>query len=220
MNTVTRTAIGLVGINIVIIVHEFGHFLACKLFAIATPLFSIGFGPTILAYRIGDTLFRIAAFPIGGYVAITQNQLDAAPYLIKVIILLAGVFANFLFSFGIFMFFKLRNIDIRRMAMQASHHVPRGIMGPIGIIATISYSASLGFSYFLLVLGALSISIGIFNLFPIPFFDGGQIAWYTIEAIVGPLPDTAFNFATLIFFGLFLLFLLFVSLKDVRQLKR
>ncbi|HAU30150.1 TPA: hypothetical protein DCW54_00715 [Candidatus Dependentiae bacterium] len=56
--------------GVLITVHEFGHFLFCKLFKVHTPTFSIGFGPTIIDHVFGRTNFRLALIPLGGYVEI------------------------------------------------------------------------------------------------------------------------------------------------------
>lgn len=210
--------IGLFGLSFVILIHECGHFIACKLFDIATPVFSIGFGPRIIGIRIGGTLFQIAAFPFGGYVSITTQQLDAQPYAVKAFILLAGIVVNIVFAYLIFAFFKLRNIDVKKMMEETSANAHGGIMGPIGIISLISYSISLSFNHFLLLLGGLSFSIGIFNLLPIPFLDGGQLAAYTLEALTGPISDNAYSISTLIFIAVFILFMLYITLGDIRKL--
>lgn len=218
MNKTSRVILGLLGLSFVIVIHELGHFLACKFFGVETPLFSIGFGPPLIAYRIGTTLFQIALFPLGGFVAINEHQLDMQPYLVKVIILLAGIAINMLFAWVIFWLFRLRGINVRAMIKETTAHTKQGIMGPIGIINLISFSISLGFNYFLLILAGLSMSVGMFNLLPVPFFDGGQLLWFTIEAIIGPLPDTVHSMTTLIFFILFLLFIFFISVGDIRKL--
>jgi len=67
-----------------ITIHEFGHFLIAKLFKIPVEKFSIGYGPPLVRKQIGETDFRIAYFPLGGYVkiagedegVITQKQLS------------------------------------------------------------------------------------------------------------------------------------------------
>lgn len=220
LSRILHVIIGLAGLSVVIIVHELGHLIAAKLVDVPAPLFSIGFGPALIGITIGTTIYQLALLPIGGYVAIPQDILDVQPYWIKAFILLAGVGANFLFAFLLFFIFRLRRINVQEMIAEAFVKFQNKLLGPIGIIALISHSAFLGFDYLLLVLGALSFSIGFFNLLPIPFFDGGQLAWYTLEAIVGPLPESAFNITTYIFIGLFILFLLYISFKDIRMFRR
>ncbi len=59
-----------VGIGFVIFVHELGHFLAAKWCDVHVTTFSIGFGPAIpgLSFRRGETLYKVALLPLGGYV--------------------------------------------------------------------------------------------------------------------------------------------------------
>ncbi len=59
---------GLVMLSVLVIIHELGHFVVARLFGIGTPVFAIGMGPRVAGFRLGETDFRIAAFPIGGYV--------------------------------------------------------------------------------------------------------------------------------------------------------
>jgi len=87
------------GLSSVIVVHEFGHFLLCKLFHVATPIFSIGFGPRLIGYQIGSTLFQIALLPLGGYVAIDPASIATKPYIQKLLINVAGVSFNVIFAF-------------------------------------------------------------------------------------------------------------------------
>ena len=55
-------------LGLVIIVHELGHFLVCKLFGIYVKTFSIGIGPKLLRKRLGETEYVLSAIPFGGYV--------------------------------------------------------------------------------------------------------------------------------------------------------
>lgn len=209
---------GFIGLSFVIMIHEFGHFIAAKLFGVAVPLFSIGFGPGLFGVRIGSTLFQLALFPIGGYVAISPKELELQPYLIKFIILSAGIVANILFAYVLLLFFRFKEINVRELMKEAMGQSQDALIGPIGIISIISYSAMLGFTPFLLVLAALSMGIGMFNIIPIPFLDGGQIAWYSIEALFGKkIPVAISDITTSIFFIFFILFILFITLKDVRR---
>jgi len=113
---------GIAGIGLLIIVHELGHFLFCKLFRVSTPTFSIGLGPKLFSKKIGSTEFTLSALPFGGYVEIgglaeigQGEQKDAAstkqtdryafahkPYYQKMLILLGGIIFNILFAFVTF----------------------------------------------------------------------------------------------------------------------
>lgn len=58
---------GLIGLVFLIVFHEFGHFLAAKIFGVKVESFSVGFGPVLLRKKFGDTDFRISLIPLGGY---------------------------------------------------------------------------------------------------------------------------------------------------------
>lgn len=60
-----------------IVVHEFGHFAAAKMFGVRVETFSVGFGKRLLGFRRGDTDYRISALPFGGYVKMAgENPMD------------------------------------------------------------------------------------------------------------------------------------------------
>lgn len=90
---------GLLILSLVIFVHELGHFTACKLFGVQTPIFSIGFGTPIIQKKIGDTTFQIAVLLLGGYVSMNGKDLEKSSYWQKMIITLAGIFNNFLLAY-------------------------------------------------------------------------------------------------------------------------
>jgi len=61
----------------------------------------------------------------------------------------------------------------------------KNLSGPISIAQFANSSASAGISHFLFFLGAISLSLGILNLLPIPVLDGGHLLYYLIELIKG-----------------------------------
>jgi regulator of sigma E protease len=65
-------------LGVLIFVHELGHFLAAKRVGIKVLKFQLGFNPTILSFRRGDTEYGIGALPLGGYVKMAGENPDEA----------------------------------------------------------------------------------------------------------------------------------------------
>lgn len=57
-----------VGLGVLIVFHEFGHFLFAKLSGVGVLTFSVGFGPKLWVKKKGETEYALSAFPLGGYV--------------------------------------------------------------------------------------------------------------------------------------------------------
>lgn len=64
------------GIGLVIFVHELGHFMAARWCGARVEVFSLGFGAKLFGWRRGDTLFQVAAIPLGGYVRVAGEYHD------------------------------------------------------------------------------------------------------------------------------------------------
>jgi regulator of sigma E protease len=64
-------ALAFVGFAVLIVLHEFGHFIAAKAVGMRVERFSLFFGPMLLKFRRGETEYGIAAIPLGGYVKIS-----------------------------------------------------------------------------------------------------------------------------------------------------
>jgi regulator of sigma E protease len=67
--------------GLVVFVHELGHFIAAKLTGVYAPRFSIGFGPSLLKKRLGETEYVLAALPLGGYVRMASREDEATAFL-------------------------------------------------------------------------------------------------------------------------------------------
>jgi len=64
-----NTAIGMILVlGVIILVHEWGHYIVARFFGVRVDVFSIGFGPRIFGVKRGDTDWRVSALPLGGYV--------------------------------------------------------------------------------------------------------------------------------------------------------
>lgn len=64
----------IIGIGLLIFVHELGHFLVAKKIGVRVHAFSLGFGPAIIRKQIGETDYRISLIPLGGYVKLAGEQ--------------------------------------------------------------------------------------------------------------------------------------------------
>ncbi|MHC4269890.1 MAG: RIP metalloprotease RseP [Planctomycetota bacterium] len=64
----------IIGIGLLIFVHELGHFLVAKKIGVRVFAFSLGFGPAIIRRQIGETDYRISLIPLGGYVKLAGEQ--------------------------------------------------------------------------------------------------------------------------------------------------
>jgi len=323
------TLLGVLGLTFLVALHEFGHYLFCKLFKINTPTFSIGMGPQLISKRIGGTNFAISAIPLGGYVEIAglaeigqgeqkeAHRADAhsftrKPYWQKLLVMVGGIGFNLIFTYLIITLLfivgfpktpllyplngnttlkaissespaagKLQPGDIilavngkeldnsalafkeavsnyanQEVTLTVEHEgsqftlpvtlsstqdahdkkvgmlgvefemgdlkapsigqaISRGFTftnkmicnifnaflhifakgdissmgGPVQIIRTTVHGAHQSLWLFLFILAMISVNLAVLNLIPLPILDGGQILYFTIEAIVGrPLP--------------------------------
>ena len=67
----------LVLLGVVIMIHEFGHFLAARAMGVRVNEFAIGMGPKLIKWRKGDTLYSVRALPLGGFCAMEGEDEDA-----------------------------------------------------------------------------------------------------------------------------------------------
>ena len=61
-------------LSILVLVHEFGHFITAKRLGVRVEKFSLGFGPKLLSIKRGDTEYMISAIPLGGYVKMAGDE--------------------------------------------------------------------------------------------------------------------------------------------------
>lgn len=89
------------------------------------------------------------------------------------------------------------------------------VAGPIGVVTMAGAFTTRVGDYFLFI-AILSISMGVFNLLPIPALDGGKIAFLAWETITRKkINEKVELYATLVGFGLLILFLIFATFKDI-----
>ena len=100
--------VAILGLALLIVIHEGGHFLAARLCGMRVERFSVGFGKPLVSFKRGDTIYQLAPIPLGGFVQITglnpHEEFDANdPYVypnrprwMRLAVLVAGPAANYL----------------------------------------------------------------------------------------------------------------------------
>lgn len=105
----------LIALALLILVHEFGHFLVARLFNIKIITFSIGFGKKLFRFNRGETEYAISAVPMGGYVKLLGESPDEEvseedkersfshkPPYVRILIALAGPMFNIFLALVVF----------------------------------------------------------------------------------------------------------------------
>lgn len=125
-------------VGVMVLVHEWGHFIVARLFGVRVDVFSIGFGPRLTGWRRGPTDYRISVLPVGGYVKMAgdtpEEERTGAPdeFLSKprwqrALIIVAGPAMNVVSAVVIF-FFIFYGYGVLQAAYLAKPPVLAGVL--------------------------------------------------------------------------------------------
>lgn len=111
---------GIILLAVLIVFHEFGHFIVAKACGVRVLTFSVGFGPRIFGFKHGTTDYRLSLIPLGGYVRMYGDQIEEdvpedqkrysflhQPIWRKSLIAVAGPVFNFILPIFLFFFIFL-----------------------------------------------------------------------------------------------------------------
>lgn len=108
-------------------------------------------------------------------------------------------------------FYAYKNIILKKDVSQVG--------GPIMIISETMTGASKGIKILLLFLSFISITLAILNLIPLPILDGGQMLFYTIEALIGrPIPFNVRWYIHVSTWIAFMVLTVYLSIKDIAHI--
>lgn len=130
----------LLGLSILVGLHEMGHLLAAKFFGMRVEKYAIGFPPKVIGFTRGETEYFLGAIPLGGFVKISgmvDESLDteqlgaepqpwefrAKPAWQRLIVMLAGIIVNVITGVLIFTFFIYAYGQSFLPISQASHGI-------------------------------------------------------------------------------------------------
>lgn len=92
---------------LVILIHEFGHFIVAKMNGVSVLEFSIGMGPKLFQRESNGTVYSLRVLPVGGYCQLegedeendSPNSLNNQSPLVRLKVILAGAIMNFILAF-------------------------------------------------------------------------------------------------------------------------
>jgi len=97
--------------------------------------------------------------------------------------------------------------------------VKPAIVGPIGIAQMVAKVARTGVYQFFWLIAVINAEVGLFNLFPIPLFDGGHAMFYFIEGVTGrPLDENKMKIAQIIGAAIIVFLLVLITYQDILRL--
>lgn len=341
MNILLTAVVAIFVFGALILIHEFGHFIAAKKFGVKVNEFAIGMGPTVWSTQKGETTYALRALPVGGFVSMEGEEEgenpDSRAFCNKkpwqrLIIMAAGPAMNLLLGYLIILgltasgnaiatpvihsfdedavtaqYFepgdRILSMDGHRIhtANDISFYLSReddGVMdvvvqrggeqvsipdvhfkmtniqgmdlvtidfivvgeektffnvpvyaldwtisltkqawfslwdlafsdrysmeqmsGPVGVAGAIGESAAMGLDQFAIMVGVITINLGVFNLLPIPALDGGRIVFVLLEMIrrkrLNPKIEGCINTACML---VLLALMVFVTFNDIIKL--
>lgn len=99
-----------IAFSVVVVIHEWGHFLVARAFGVRVDRFSLGFGPEIFGLTRGDTRYSLSIIPLGGYVKLAgeapededhtgaPDEFSSQPWHTRAWIVLAGPVSSLLLA--------------------------------------------------------------------------------------------------------------------------
>ncbi|NEQ47964.1 MAG: RIP metalloprotease RseP [Leptolyngbya sp. SIOISBB] len=152
-------------IMLLVFVHESGHFLAARFQGIHVNRFSIGFGPILWKYQGPETEYTLRVIPLGGYVGFPDDDPDSEippqdpdllknrPILDRAIVISAGVIANLVFAYLVFV------VQFASVGVPQSFDPAPGIMIP-QVVSESSPAAQAGIESGDIILEANGVEFG------------------------------------------------------------
>lgn len=107
LTTIALILIGVLLFELIIFIHEFGHFITAKKSGIKVNEFSLGMGPKIFSFGKGETKYSLRIFPIGGFCAMEGEDEESpeprafnnAKVWKRMIVVIAGAVMNIILGF-------------------------------------------------------------------------------------------------------------------------
>ena len=193
----------LLTVNLVVLVHSSGHFIAARLLGIGVESVSVGLGPSIFSFSGHETTWRICWLPVGGYVRVhTNDKRGAVAKSIGVV--LSGPLLSVVFALGVFLvLFTTKGapaiqggeaVVIRQSVLDGLIAAVRVLVSTWTIWRIDAFDAFASvydtpIARFAALVAVWSSKFGIVNLLPLPKLDGSSILRLTLTAMASDHTD-------------------------------
>ena len=225
-------------IGLLIAIHEYGHLLAAKLCGIPVKRFSIGFGPKLFGFKLGETSYWFSLIPLGGYVlpGLEESDFRRLPAYKRITFALGGPVANIAGAFVGLFFIGLSQFSLGAiqavsfaatqlmMGLQQQLHGLSTLFGDFGQLSGIVGIVAVGGAQFgstwanLLTFSVLiNISLAVLNLLPLPPLDGGRVLFCVMEKLYSPIAKIEAP-VTLVGWALVMVLMLCLTVQDVGRI--
>jgi regulator of sigma E protease len=225
-------------IGLLIAIHEYGHLLAAKLCGIPVRRFSVGFGPKLFGFKLGETSYWFSLIPLGGYVlpALEDTDFRRLPTYKRITFALGGPVANiagafvglFLiglsqFSLGPLQAVSFATTQLMRGLQQQLHGLSTlfsdwgQLSGLVGIVAVGGAQFGSTLAHLLTFSVLINISLAVMNLLPLPPLDGGRILFCILEKIYRPIAKVEAH-VTLAGWALVMVLMVCLTVRDVGRI--
>lgn len=147
MHVLSSFFIAIIALDVLVIVHEFGHFITAKRSGVCVEVFSIGFGPKLVWFKWKGTEYRISLALFGGYVKFKGDELEeserklpgdfyAVSPINRAIVCFAGGFFNIILAWILYIviFFQGKPVTEDFLATVVGEVKPGSVAEKIGII--------------------------------------------------------------------------------------
>ena len=225
-------------IGMLIAIHEYGHLLAAKLCRIPVKRFSIGFGPKLFGFKLGETSYWLSWIPLGGYVlpALEDTEFRQLPAYKRITFALGGPIANITGAFvGLFVIglSQLSLGPIQAVSFAATQLMVgmrlqlyglstlfvdfRQLSGIVGIVAVGGTEFGSTLAGLLTFSVLIKVTLAVLNLLPLPPLEGGHILFSVLEKIYRPFAKLEAPI-TLIGWALVMVLMVCVTVQDVGRI--
>ncbi|MCL6478808.1 MAG: site-2 protease family protein [Peptococcaceae bacterium] len=182
--------IGIIVLVSIVLVHEFGHFIAAKALGLPVKEFSLGFGPKVIYKTWRGTVYSVRAVWLGGFVLLDEKLFEQAKSWKKILVYLSGPAINLISAITVVtalaIHFEVQSplltaisfiTYIITMTVQAISTMSFGAMaGPVGIVDSVAQVVQVSpLTDVALITAMIHVCVGLTNLLPLPLFDGGRV---------------------------------------------